>query len=844
MRKCKSSIKLTVEVEYERGEKNLPIPQAFVAAYDLNDCFITSAPVRQGLAQLNIPVELDENNIRLFHAATEFALDKAPTLARLKKVAAVEKRVFITTQVPELRVKLPRLDLKFWIPACCRVKGKVFRSINMPNGKVRKASLCNARILIFDVDHTWPFLIAKIPNDLVFRLRDELMTAFRDPLVLAKARYNLAVADAGFRRVNPDKEKHEEKCEKAGDERILFGELLANFKLNDAARLRNTFVKNFGIINPYLCYFDWLFHFHKLDLLKTVDIDEKGCFDTHIYYPCYGDKPDLYFKVQQDCHPEGWLTIYEPPIHCNTYWNYCCGTEIEINVTHSKAAPGLSLTPCVFPYDKNDPAVMGESKELNYEVLFNVANAALLHTGEVLFLPGHGHGGVDVVTSAVWNPASEEIADFTTPPPDDQVKDALYCCGHAFLADGRLLTIGGGGNSAGNAIKSAWTFEPHSRKWTKVKDMKHKRWYPTAVTLPDGRVLAVSGKSPGNVTEVEVYDPVKNEWKVVTGADYDKFTGTYPGLHLLPSEEVFFTRTGWDSHAGTKSAVLKFTGETSGAWEEKYEMEHPDRHAGMSVILLREHEYAAPGPDEDEPVPLDPPIPYAKILVIGGGGGDRFPATGIDPCPEGNMVEMIDLPPLSGDPTWKEVDHLKYKRCDVNAVLLPDGTVLACGGVSGTTAGCEIYDPDEDKWTEVASLKNVRKYHSVALLLPSGKVLITGGNTADKMKIELYSPPYFFRGPRPSYDIPDHHFHHDANFTIETPDACRIQKVALIRPSAVTHQTDSEQRYIPLSFERQGKCQLKIRAPKNGAIAPPGHYMLFIVDDCGVPSKAQFIDLH
>ena len=156
----------------------------------------------------------------------------------------------------------------------------------------------------------------------------------------------------------------------------------------------------------------------------------------------------------------------------------------------------------------------------------------------------------------------------------------------------------------------------------------------------------------------------------------------------------------------------------------------------------------------------------------------------------------------------------------------------------------EIYDPDEDKWTRVARLRYRRKYHSFALLLPSGKVLITGARHTDDYRntMELYSPPYLFRGPRPSYTIADHHFHHGAYFTIESPDSCRIKKVGLMRPSAVTHQTDSEQRYVLLDFERQGKCELKIRAPKTGAIAPPGHYMLFIVDDCGIPSEAKFVD--
>ena len=374
--------------------------------------------------------------------------------------------------------------------------------------------------------------------------------------------------------------------------------------------------------------------------------------------------------------------------------------------------------------------------------------------------------------------------------------------------------------------------------------MKNKRWYPTGVPLPDGRVLALSGwdSTVGapkfNIDTVEIYDPTSDTWDDVSGADRI-LNGTYPGLHLLPSGEIIFTRTGFRTHTASpadKSANLKLT-ETgagmSGIWEDEYLMNCPDRREGMSVMLLREYTEAEATLDAAEPAPLDPPIPYARILVVGGGD---TPTGG---CSR-KSVEMIDLPTLTGTPEWKKADDLHYARMNVNVILLPDDTVLACGGAPANTP-CEIYYPDKDKWVDVAPLKFARGYHSTALLLPSAKVLVADWNTG---KMELYSPPYLFRGPRPSYTISDHHIHHDAEFSIHSPDACRIKKIGFMRPSAVTHQTDPEQRYIPLDFERQGKCELKIRAPKNGAIAPPGYYMLFIVDDCGIPSEAAFVGLH
>ena len=840
-------IYLTVEVDYDPGKEKLVVPDAVVAAYDVNDRHIASAPVRENRAELKIPADLRGHAICLFHAQTALVPEERSSVARLRKCAAIEKRLFIGPKATDLRVKLPKLDLNRWILACCRVRGNVFRRMTLPNGRVREAPLCNARVLIYDVDHSWPMLIAKLPNDFVYRLRDEWLTVIRNPLVRADTLANFRAAGEGLRTtlgILDDKQKSPMQLD-------LLKELRPIFELNNAALLRKAFVKNFGLIQPYLCYFDWLFHFHKLDLLKTVDVGEDGRFDTHIWYACYGDKPDLYFKVQQDCHEGGWLTVYEPSIHCSTYWNYCCGTEVNISVTHPKAVPGLSLTPCVFSYDTSDPAVMGESQDLpsDFETPsnFTVAHAALMHTGDVLLVREADYDAA-IPASILWSPENETSPDFTIPSPN--VTQSLWCSGHVFLTDGRLLTMGGAGNSMNTATVASWTFEPHSKAWQQDSDMKNKRWYPTGVTLPDGRVLTVSGVSghnPGDgpiqVEEVEIFDPnaaAADRWKVVSGAD-KAFEGTYPGLHLLPSGDVVFTRTGWRAHTGApadKSAILKLTttgAGTSGVWGDEYTMHCPDRREGMSIILLREHTESDPTPDAADPMPIVPPVPYARIMVIGGGTTPQVIC-------DRTVVEKIDLPPSSGTPKWDKVAPLNNARMNVNVVLLPDGNVLVAGGASSSTP-CEIYNPDDDSWIEAAPLKYERKYHSLALLLPSGKVFVVGGSTTGERKIELYTPPYLFRGPRPSYTIADHHFDHGAYFNIHSPDACRIKKIGLMRPLAVTHHTDSEQRYILLDFERQGKCELKIRAPKTGAIAPPGHYMLFIVDDCGIPSEAKFVDL-
>ena len=157
----------------------------------------------------------------------------------------------------------------------------------------------------------------------------------------------------------------------------------------------------------------------------------------------------------------------------------------------------------------------------------------------------------------------------------------------------------------------------------------------------------------------------------------------------------------------------------------------------------------------------------------------------------------------------------------------------------------ELWDPVTETWKVVAALKTGREYHSTALLLPDGRVLMAGGGqlpgrATNITNGEIYSPPYLFKGTRPTISAAPSLVQYGANFTVSTPNAASIQKVALIRTPSVTHAFDENQRYVPLSFT-VGSGQLTVQAPTNGNTAPPGYYMLFVVNGSGVPSVASFI---
>ncbi len=114
------------------------------------------------------------------------------------------------------------------------------------------------------------------------------------------------------------------------------------------------------------------------------------------------------------------------------------------------------------------------------------------------------------------------------------------------------------------------------------------------------------------------------------------------------------------------------------------------------------------------------------------------------------------------------------------------------------------------------------------------------GRATNITSAEIYSPPYLFKGARPTITSAPSLVNYGSSFTVSTPDAAAIQKVALIRTPSVTHAFDENQRYIPLSFTT-GSGQLTVQTPSNVNTAPPGYYMLFIVNAAGVPSVASIV---
>ncbi|MBE8472679.1 radical copper oxidase GlxA [Streptomyces justiciae] len=382
-------------------------------------------------------------------------------------------------------------------------------------------------------------------------------------------------------------------------------------------------------------------------------------------------------------------------------------------------------------------------------------------------------------------------------------------------------------------IRAAYEFDPIAERYIPVDPMDKARWYPTLVGLDDGRVLAVSGLDDVGVIDPgdnEIYDPKTKKWS----RGPKRYFPTYPALFLTKGGKLFYPA----SNAGYGPADM---GREPGLWDLK-------TNTFEKIPGLRD-------PDETETSAslLLPPAQDQKVMILGGGGvGESKKST--------PRTAVVDL--KADNPVFKDGPNLPQGTRYLNSVIMPDDTVFTSNGSEdyrGRSASnilkAQFYDPKDNVFREAAAPTVGRNYHSEALLLPDGRVATFGSDPLFddqqntklghfEQRMEVFTPPALHRNSanRPVLmDGPEVLAkNHRATYRTDHPD--RIVKARLMRPSAVTHTTDVEQRSIELGLTKDADS-VTVEVPKDPTLVPPGWYMLFVTDADGTPSEAKWIQV-
>jgi hypothetical protein len=355
--------------------------------------------------------------------------------------------------------------------------------------------------------------------------------------------------------------------------------------------------------------------------------------------------------------------------------------------------------------------------------------------------------------------------------------------------------------------------------------MSRPRWYPALITLGFGNVLAVSGR--GDTNALETVPEVFTHGAGWTPAPARGVLPFYPQLTLLRDGRIFYS--GGRMGAG-RGAQPEIWNPATGARTPVPGLPRPAMRNQAASVLL-------------------PPADRQRVMIVGGGGETMHDHEMRKPQVATRSVAIADL--SAAAPRYKAAAKLKHARMHLNLVLLPDRTVLATGGAAvaehavNAALEAEIFHPATGRWRTAAKSRVPRMYHSVALLTPDGKVITAGSNPrtgVEELRIEVFSPPYLFKGARPELKLARDHAAYGAKLRATT-SAAHLREVALLRPSATTHASNSEQRLLDLPFTVKGPNSVELTLPANPNLAPPGWYMVFAVNKGGVPSMARWLQL-
>ena len=451
------------------------------------------------------------------------------------------------------------------------------------------------------------------------------------------------------------------------------------------------------------------------------------------------------------------------------------------------------------------------------------ANGELLSFGAV---PGGSSANVGGKDYDVWSPLTNTHSTVA------QTNHDYFCSATVSLpGSGDVLITGGDDfvqDSTGNNLLTL--YDTASSSLSSGSSMHTGRWYPTATVLSNGEILVTGGTIDFNSHAItpEIYN-TSTGWRELTGASSNSLFGQssrfwYPRVWAAPNGKAFGIAQDlmfWlDPDGNNGNGDLDIIGQLPSAFRGK---------ASSSAVMF------APG----------------KILQVGGGASTNGGADqNIDALKSAVIIDIN-----GNNPVVTPTTDMQYQRHWANATVLPNGKVLVNGGArannqhTGVAFTSEIWDPSTGQWTEVASESAPRLYHSSAVLLPDGRVFSGGGGNPGppQLSAQFYTPPYLLNGNGNSVSRPEIQWVQDvvgygSDVTTVVGTNQDISRVTLVRSSSTTHSFNMDQRFIELNFTQSGQT-LSVQTPNTNLIAPPGYYLLSVIDDSGVVSESSIIRL-
>jgi len=393
------------------------------------------------------------------------------------------------------------------------------------------------------------------------------------------------------------------------------------------------------------------------------------------------------------------------------------------------------------------------------------------------------------------------------------------CAAPLLMSDGKIIFVGGTDQDFyGPGRKKVKTYNPVTQFWQTLPDMIGNRWYPTMISLTDGKLLIVGGGGLQN--------PVREK----TSEIYDFNTGT--------SEQVDSIALGNE----VSPIVMLYNGNVL-MTHRPPQLYNPNTKQWNSSADFLQGNRLPNGDHSDHELVL---MPEGNVIAV----GYKSFTSGVP----GKFIEKYN--PLTN--SWSYGINFNPVRSRAKTVLLPGKNILIMAGFKevasdptpvnqwGYMKVTDIYNPYTDSWRRLASMNYYREYHSLPVLVPDGRVIMVGGEGAPGNEppfsvIEAFKPPYLFRGVRPEIvNFSQSIFQRGDKVSFDVIKTNSVTSVILMSTPSISHFMNcGNNRYVELSFTQSGNT-LSATIPSDSLKVLDGYYQMSVmVDD--IPSVSKIV---
>jgi N-acetylneuraminic acid mutarotase len=248
-----------------------------------------------------------------------------------------------------------------------------------------------------------------------------------------------------------------------------------------------------------------------------------------------------------------------------------------------------------------------------------------------------------------------------------------------------------------------------SGTWSPAGSVRTARDGHTGTLLPNGNLVIAGGENNNQaLASTEVYS--QGSWKYSGNLNVARSNAS---AILLPNGTILVAGGCTGNCLSSATASAEIYNPVSGTWSKTGSMSKTRTYFGM--VLL----------------------PSGSVMAVGG-------CTGLNANGCSGVTSSSEIyNPSTGK--WSSTGAMNAARGSLTATVLPNGKVLAAGGINGADnpiPSAELYDPATGKWTATGKMNVARDEHT-AVLLATGNVLVAGGENlsgVSTVKAELYNP--------------------------------------------------------------------------------------------------------